>query len=285
MLSSGGAHAGAIWTDVPRAPFEFFQASHFVQATRRRLGVVTCLLGSTCCVQQPQKNAGPVRRCGEMLDWRLTHPTTTCVQHGAKNRAHDFLKNNIAHQLRDAGAFVDIERCVPDLVKETDRTDGGIDAIMDVVAAFPNATRQHWIDVTVRSPHAERYNTSGTRNACNCPGFAATKGAEDKWERYQSEDVIPIAFETYGRIAVCSMRKLEELSIIGATLSLDRWTTPMLLSKWLRHAIRSVIWAAADTDLLALGSAATLSERVIARQNMARSARLDSSQGRIEAVT
>ena len=46
-----------------------------------------------------------------------------------------------------------------------------VDAIMDVVVAFPNATRQYWFDVTVRSPHAARYNDTIRHNAAEVQGF------------------------------------------------------------------------------------------------------------------
>ncbi len=57
---------------------------------------------------------------------------------------------------------------------------------LDIVAAFPNATRQYWIDVTVRSPHADRYNESASRNATNVVGYAASDGAKEKWQKYES---------------------------------------------------------------------------------------------------
>ena len=78
----------------------------------------------------------------------LTHPTTTCEKGPGKNRMHNYVKAGLAACLRAAGAEVDVERCIPDLSKVG--PDGTIvDAIMDVVASFPNATRQYWFDVTV----------------------------------------------------------------------------------------------------------------------------------------
>ena len=34
-------------------------------------------------------------------------------------------------------------------------------AVLDVVSWFPGVLRQVWIDVSVRWPHAERYDASG----------------------------------------------------------------------------------------------------------------------------
>ena len=150
---------------------------------------------------------------------------------------------------------------------------------MDVVAAFPNATRQYWIDVTVRSPHAERYNQSDERNAQNVPGLAASKGCQEKWDKYESQEVIPIAYEPYGRIAIESLRRLEEISINAASMSQERWTPPTLLTQWLRDATRAVIWAAADIDLLSVGTGATKREEVIARTAQARAAASPNNEG------
>ena len=102
-----------------------------------------------------------------------------------------------------------------------------------------------------------------------CKGFAAGEGCKEKWHRY-TKDVIPIAIEPYGRIADDSVRCLEEVAINAATLSEDRWTSPNLLSNWLRRCQRLVIWAAADVDLTALGKGATRMESSIARGAMMR---------------
>ena len=146
---------------------------------------------------------------------------------------------------------------------------------MDVVAAFPTSTRQHWIDVTTRSPHAERYNEHRTDNASHVPGYAAPRGCYEKWDKYQSDAVAPFSYEPYGRIAVESVRALELIAVTAAGLSSDRWTSPMLLTRWLRDWQRMVIWASADVDLLSLGTAATKTESAITVGSMLRSATLE----------
>jgi hypothetical protein len=165
---------------------------------------------------------------------------------------------------------MDFERLVPELCRG-DTTKGiATDAIMDIVAAFPNATRQYWIDVTVRSPHAERYNTSAARNAANTVGHAASEGAKEKWQKYKSELVVPIAYEPYGRLAIESIRCLEQIAINAATVDTARWAGSQLLTRWLRICQRMVIWAASDVALAALGKGATKTEAAIARGNPAR---------------
>ena len=61
-----------------------------------------------------------------------------------------------------------------------------------------------------------------------------------------------------------------QTEINAATLSDDRWTSPNLLSSWIRRIQRLVIWAAADVDLTALGKGATKMEASIARGAMMR---------------
>jgi len=212
------------------------------------------------------------QRCDLNLDPYLTHPTTTCEKGIAKNRMHNFVRAGLAACLRAAGAEVDVERCIPDLSRVGENGQI-VDAIMDVVAVFPNATRQYWFDVTVKSPHAARYNQVAA-GAASIPGHAAGEGCKDKWNKY-GRDVIPIAVEPYGRISDHSVRCLEEVAINAATLSDERWTSPNLLSSWLRRCQRLVVWAAADLDLAALGKGATKMEASIARGAMMRAIQKD----------
>jgi hypothetical protein len=263
LLSSGGALAGPIWTEIP-VQGQYFLTSHFIMATRRRLGVVQIQQGMTCQLTEGANTAN-ARPCGEILDRRLTHPCANCGKGPAKNRAHEFLKYTLSEVLHSAQAQQDIERLVPELCRGDTSNGRGADAIMDIVASFPNATRQYWIDVTVRSPHADRYNESGTRNAANTVAFAASEGVKEKWDKYKSELVVPISFEPYGRLAPKSFQCLEEMAINGATISAHRWAGAQLLKKWLQSCQRMVIWASTDVALASLGRGATKMEAAIAR--------------------
>ena len=238
-------------------------------ATRRRLAVVHCSEGLTC---QLAESAGTsaARTCGELLDHRLTHPCSACAKGPAKNRTHEFLKTTLGNALHACQSQLDFERLVPELCRGDTSKGRGTDAIMDIVAAFPNATRQYWIDVTVRSPHADRYNTSAARNAANTVGMAASDGVKEKWQKYKSELVVPISYEPYGRLAAESIRLLEQMAINAATVDTARWAGSQLLTTWLRDCQRMVIWAATDVALAALGKGATRTETAIARGNPAR---------------
>ena len=96
------------------------------------------------------------------------------------------------------------------------------------------------------------------------------KGAKEKWQKYKSELVVPIAYEPYGRLAVESIRCLEQIAINAATVDSMRWAGSQLLTRWLRICQRMVIWAATDAALAALGKGATKTETAIARGNPAR---------------
>ena len=67
-------------------------------------------------------------------------------------------------------------------------------AILDVVSWFPGVLQQLWIHVSVRCPHAERYNESASK-----PGVAAVAGEAEKMKRYGTA-VRPLIIETCGRL-------------------------------------------------------------------------------------
>ena len=82
--------AGSMWTEIPRDLHEFFDGSHFIHATRRRLGIVQVQEGCFCNIMEA-KQLNP-QKCGKPLDSRLVHPTTACEKGPAKNRMHTFIK-------------------------------------------------------------------------------------------------------------------------------------------------------------------------------------------------
>jgi hypothetical protein len=170
-------------------------------ASQKRLGTIEVADGFFCQLAEAVHSANP-RKGGEIFDKRLIHPCASCNKGPAKNRQHDFLKVSLSDSLGDANARVDYERVIPELCIGDTSNGCGSDAIMDVVATFPNATRQYWIDVTIRSPHANRYNTSAGTNASNTIVLAASEGCKEKWDRYKSQFVVPISFEPYGRLAI-----------------------------------------------------------------------------------
>ena len=67
-------------------------------------------------------------------------------------------------------------------------------AILDVVSWFPGVLQQLWTDVSVRCPHAERYNESASE-----PGVAAVAGEAERTKRCGMA-VRPLVFEPYARL-------------------------------------------------------------------------------------
>ena len=82
-------------------------------------------------------------------------------------------------------------------------------AILDVVSWFPGVLQQLWIDVSVRCPHAERYNESASK-----PGVAAIAGEAEKTKRFGMA-VRSLVFETYGRLGGEGTKLLRDL--VGST--------------------------------------------------------------------
>ena len=67
-------------------------------------------------------------------------------------------------------------------------------AILHVVSWFLGVLQQPWMDVSVRCPHAERYNESASK-----PGVAVVAGEAEKTRRY-GRAVRALVFETHGRL-------------------------------------------------------------------------------------
>ena len=82
-------------------------------------------------------------------------------------------------------------------------------AILDVVSWFPGVLHQLWIDVSVRCPHAERYNGSASK-----PGMAAVTGAAEKTKRCGTV-VRSLVFETHGRLGGEGTKLLRDLVANG----------------------------------------------------------------------
>ena len=116
-------------------------------------------------------------------------------------------------------------------------------AILDVVSWFPGVLQQLWVDVSVRCPHAERYNESASK-----PGVAAVAGEAEKTKRYGMA-VGALVFETYGG-----------LGSEGTKLLRDLVTTAAANGQCSPHAVgrtqleRVLLTAQAGTNLRALGS-------------------------------
>ena len=194
--------------------------------------------------------------CGHALDARMVHPQL-CKQGPARMRPHRALAAALARELRRCGAEVDLERTVIELAQYDN--EGNIrEAILDLVVGFPGAVQQLFIDVTIRCPHAGRYE-----HAAHSPGEAASSAAREKFTRYGTA-VLPVAVETYGRLATESHRSLEHIAMHAGVCNRDYWAAPRLVPTWRAALERIVQFAVADIDLLALGYAASASETGLA---------------------
>ena len=78
-------------------------------------------------------------------------------------------------------------------------------ARMDVVAAWPGGGPRANYDISIRSPYADH-----VAHAAIVPGAAAVSGERDKHRRYGS-DVIPIVFESLGRLGGEALDVLKRL--------------------------------------------------------------------------
>ena len=165
-------------------------------------------------------------------------------------RPHRALAATLARELRRCGAEVDLERTVVELT-QTDERGRVTEAILDLVLTFPGSVQPLYVDVTIRSPHASRYERAHHRL-----GGAAAAAVREKFKRYGSS-VLAIAFESYGRLAVDSHRALEHLAAHAGVSLREWWAAPRLLPTWRAALEKSVHFSIAETDLLALGCSVT----------------------------
>ena len=120
-----------------------------------------------------------------------------CKYGGARNRPHRAVQCTLRRLIEQAGDYANMERHVPEfhdwLRNKDDAALVRRCAILDVVSWFPRVLQQLWIDVSVRCPHAERYNESA--------GVAAAAGDAEKTKCFGTA-VRALVFETYGRLGI-----------------------------------------------------------------------------------
>ena len=103
------------------------------------------------------------------------------------------------------------------------------------------------MDVSVRCPHAERYNESALK-----PGVAAVDGQAEKTKRYGTA-VRHWVFETHGRLGTEGTKLLRDLV---ASAVANGQCSPHAVARWRTQLERVLLTAQADTYLRALGSRA-----------------------------
>ena len=241
LLSAGGAGTGSFWHVIPTHSRDYIDDLHWRTAFRQRLGSAQVPPGSLCCLK---RSGDEEEVCGKVLDKDAQHPML-CKLGPARNRAHNSVARALARLLRSAGASVDFERAWPPLYKWSGTT--CTEAIIDLVVHWPGACNVHLLDVTVRCPHAARYETAH----CTC-GVAAAYGAKDKLERY-GPSVRALPLETYGRLGTAGLVLLADLAAEAGIYGSDRWVRSRLVSRWRLAIERVLLFENADVLLIALG--------------------------------
>ena len=120
-------------------------------------------------------------------------------------------------------------------------------AILDVVSGVLGVLPQLWIDVSVRCPHADRYNVSASK----C-GLTASACEAQKAQRYGAA-VHPSVSESYGRHGPADIKLFRDLLTITAAIG---FCSPHAVGRWRTHLERVLLSAEADTSFCALGSRA-----------------------------
>ena len=124
------------------------------------------------------------------------------------------------------------------------------EAILDVVYHAPGGGFQRFIDVTIRCPHAQRYE-----NVNLVPGVPAHAGEKDKKSRYDSS-VLAVSFETFGRLGYLSVSNLRSIALDLALLSHYKHAPAWYYDRLRFLLERALVFEISDLVLLALGSTA-----------------------------
>ena len=142
-----------------------------------------------------------------------------------------------------------MERHVPELYNWVQKDNGAAPvmrcAILDVVFWFPGVLQQLWTDVSVRCPHAERYNESASK-----PGRLQLLEKRRKRKLY-GMNVRVLVFETCGRLGSEGTKLLRDLV---STAPANGQCSPHAVGRWRTQLERVMLSAQGDTYLRALGS-------------------------------
>ena len=138
--------------------------------------------------------------CANSL-WQRTRSTIFVANTRARNRPHRAVQCTSRRLIEQARGYAHMERHVPGLLDWVQKNNEAAPemrcAILGMVFWLPDVLQQLWIDVSVRCPHAVRYNESASK-----PGVATVAGEAEKTKRYGMA-VRALVFETYGRLASC----------------------------------------------------------------------------------
>ena len=135
-----------------------------------------------------------------------------------------------------------MERAVPTMAS-VDAAGKITDAILDVTCWFPGCIEWFAFDVTVRYPGSQRYVGAPWRK-----GEAAAAGENDKFRRY-GQEVLPLAFETGGRLGSASIQSLQRLALAACSSSVCALTYRGLVNRW-RRRLEAALFFFAGADVI-----------------------------------
>ena len=120
---------------------------------QQRLGAVARPPAALTCQTRGSDGAA----CGALLDGRVHHADV--CPHGYI-RVHKALVAAVVHEAVRAGADADVERYVPELMRQ--KLDGAFeDAEMDAVLSWPASGSMILVDASIRSAASARYQRMG----------------------------------------------------------------------------------------------------------------------------
>ena len=242
---------GKFWSELPRLVSHFMDNDHFRMSLQIRLALVVMPQGAVC---QISKASDVDDKCLTAMTDQCIHPHL-CKRGPARLRPHRAVMVGLKNILVRAGAEVDLERAIPSLYRID--TEGKVtEAILDAVVITPGCSSSTPLDVTIRCPHAQRYNNEAatTMKASVTPSVAAREGENDKHARY-GPSVLPVALETYGRMGRTSLQAVNQLAnqVVAASAS-SRFHCGSDFVAALRCELeRALFWNIADITLLSLG--------------------------------
>ena len=111
--------------------------------------------------------------CETLVDWRGLH-AELCGIGPVRQRTHKAIARTRGFCLKRTGANIDYERVVPHLYNW--RPNGSCEeAYMDLWCAWAGSLSNTKIDVTIRSPFADRYKQTASKIAVAADSAAADK--------------------------------------------------------------------------------------------------------------
>ena len=134
---------------------------------------------------------------------------------------------------------------------------------MVVVAVWPGLPQAFRVDVTLRSPLAERYRAASLR-----PGAVQAAAAKDKRDRY-GDGVLCLPLGVFGRFGAAADYTLQVLAGAAAAARGDPGAAHRLSPRWRQALERAALWVEADVALLCFGRVAELARPRAGRRSLA----------------